>query len=506
MARTSETHPLEIAVLKIAPDTGRIGITFCPGKKDETSLTGPWDRDLDADLDVIRDWNAAAVVTLMEPHELRRLQVLGLGEGVRARHMDWLHLPIPDVSIPGPRFETAWRTAGYGLRRRLFSGFNILLHCRGGLGRAGMIAARLHTEINADARFAIRAVREVRPGAIETAGQEHYVRCVWPIFPGSDDPGEPLEDRAIGALLGLAVGDAIGTTLEFEPRNDDAPRLTDMVGGGPFKLKAGQWTDDTAMALALADSLLAAPFDPRDLMERFLRWRRQGDYSCTGRCFDIGNTVSASLQRYVANGDPMAGVEDPHTAGNGSLMRLAPVAIRYWSQPEERRRIAALQSQTTHGAREAVDSCVFFADVLAESIQGEDGRMTYRRRRNANPGQVGEIAAGRWRGRTRAQIRGSGYVVHSLEAAFWCVGRTSSFKDAVLLAANLREDADTTAAITGQLAGARYGVSSIPPEWLAKLAWRDRIETTARSLFRLGRAQDEERSSADHPQTAASSP
>ena len=492
MARTSQTHPLEIAELKLFDGAGRIGITFCPGKKDDTSRTGPWDRDLDADLDVIRDWNAAAVVTLMEPHELRQLQVLGLGEGVRARHMDWLHLPIPDVSVPGPRFEAAWRTAGYGLRRRLCKGFNVLVHCRGGLGRAGMIAARLHTEINADAHFAIRAVRAVRPGAIETLAQEHHVCSVMPIFPRMDHSGEAIEDRAIGALLGLAVGDAIGTTLEFEPRNDHAPRLTDMVGGGPFRLKAGEWTDDTAMALALADSLLAARFDPRDLMERFWRWRRQGEYSCTGRCFDIGNTVSASLQRYVANSDPIAGVDDPRTAGNGSLMRLAPVAIRHWSQPEERRRIAALQSQTTHGAQEAVNACVFFADVLAETIQGKDMRSTHRRVANTYPGQIGEIAAGRWRGRPRAQIRGSGYVVHSLEAALWCVGRTSSFKDAVLLAANLREDADTTAAITGQLAGALYGASGIPPEWLAKLAWRERIEQTARKLFRLGHTRDDE--------------
>jgi ADP-ribosyl-[dinitrogen reductase] hydrolase len=172
-------------------------------------------------------------------------------------------------------------------------------------------------------------------------------------------------------------------------------------------------------------------------------------------------------------------------------MRLAPVVIRHWSQTEERRRIIALQSQTTHGAEEAINACVFFADVLAETIQGKDGRSTHRRVANTYPGQIGEIATGRWRGRPRGQIRGSGYVVHSLEAALWCVGRTSSFKDAVLLAANLREDADTTAAITGQLAGALYGASHIPEDWLAKLAWRDRIENTARRLFRMSQVRDE---------------
>lgn len=491
MVRTSRSHPLQIAELNIGPHHGRVAITFCPGKKDALAQTGSWDRELDTDLDAIREWGAAAVLTLMEPHELRRLKVLQLGEGVRARHMDWLHLPIVDVSVPGPRFEAAWRTAGAGLRWRLRNGFNLLVHCRGGLGRAGMIAARLHAEILGDPPAAVRAVRAVRPGAIQTLAQETHVYTAAIDRAESDLSAKAIEDRAVGALLGLAVGDAVGTTLEFTPRTEGAPSLSDMVGGGPFKLKAGEWTDDTAMALALAESLLTARFDPRDLMERFLSWRHEGVYSCNGRCFDIGNTVSASLRRYAATGDPIAGVEDPWAAGNGSLMRLAPVAIRYWSQSTERRRIAALQSRTTHGALEAIEACIYFADLLAETIQGKDGRQALPIRPNAYKGQIGEIAAGRWRGQPRDYISGSGYVVHSLEAALWCVGRTASFRDAVLLAANLCEDADTTAAITGQLAGALYGASHIPEDWLAKLAWRDRIENTARRLFRMSQVPDE---------------
>ena len=141
---------------------------------------------------------------------------------------------------------------------------------------------------------------------------------------------ESIRNRALGAFLGLAVGDAVGTTLEFSPR-DAQPRLVDMVGGGPFELTPGAWTDDTAMALALADNLAASEvLDCRDVMDRFVDWRNHGDYSCTGRCLDIGATTSQALDRYLQTGDPIDGSTDPRSAGNGSLMRLAPVALRFW--------------------------------------------------------------------------------------------------------------------------------------------------------------------------------
>lgn len=136
-----------------------------------------------------------------------------------------------------------------------------------------------------------------------------------------------VRDRARGALLGLAAGDAVGTTLEFRSRDSYEP-LTDMIGGGPFELKPGEWTDDTSMALALADSLaVTGEFEAEDLMQRFVRWWREGEYSVTGQCFDIGITTSRALARFEGDGNPYAGSRDPGAAGNGSLMRLAPVAI-----------------------------------------------------------------------------------------------------------------------------------------------------------------------------------
>lgn len=331
---------------------------------------------------------------------------------------------------------------------------------------------------------AIELVREARPGAIENQAQEVYVYHATAVGePLPDCSDEDIEDRAVGAMVGLAIGDALGTTLEFSAR-DSEPRLTQIAGGGPFRLAPGQWTDDTAMTLALMDSLLAHPdLDEADLMRRFVAWHEQGEYSCTGTCFDIGMTVRTALGRFKQNGNPLAGSADPWSAGNGSLMRLAPVAIRHWRSRAALRDVAARQSRTTHAAPEAVDACAAFAEVLADAIEGRPRSQVMRSRDYPYAGRIGEIMAGSWRGKHRDQIRSSGYVAHSLEAAMWCVGRTGCFADAVVLAANLGEDADTTAAITGQLAGAIYGAGCIIGAWKNTLAWSDRIEELARQLF-----------------------
>lgn len=294
-----------------------------------------------------------------------------------------------------------------------------------------------------------------------------------------------LRDRYRGALLGLAAGDAVGTTLEFRAPDSFTP-ITDMVGGGPFGLEAGQWTDDTSMALCLATSLVeCGGFDPRDQMDRYCRWYDEGYLSATGRCFDIGTTVRGALLRYKASGDPMAGSTDPRQAGNGSLMRLAPVVIYYHPDLASIVKYAAQSSRTTHAAAEAVDACRILATMTAAAFDGlpkpavlasvTAGDMSKRLRR---------IAEGEYRCRTAREIRGSGYVVDSLEAALWSFERTDTFEDAILAAANLGRDADTTAAVCGQIAGAWYGASAIPPRWLDRLAMRGEIEVLA---DRLGR-------------------
>lgn len=485
--RTSQTHPLRIAVVESAHAHGRIGITFCPGKKQEDALTGGWDRDLRADLDVISAWDAVAVVTLIEAHEIERLGVGRLGPEIIERHMDWYHLPIRDVSTPDDAFETLWAKTGEGLRARLLDGFNVVVHCKGGLGRAGLVAARLLVELGEDAHHAIDKVRSARPGAIETSEQLAHVMRLKPVAEATPmrDRGS-IGDRARGALLGLAVGDAVGTTVEFRARGSFPP-VTDITGGGPFRLEPGHWTDDTAMALALAGSLLTQGcLDEVDLMDRFCEWHEQGAYSCTGSCFDIGITTRQALHHYRQSGNPLAGSTDPRTAGNGSLMRLAPVAIRYWNDREQRRDAAARQGRTTHGAKEAVDACICYANILAAAIAGDARSSLSGAMSEGMSPAIRAIVEGSWRGRPRDGIFSSGYVAHTLEAALWCVGRTGDFRSAVLAAANLGDDADTTAAVTGQLAGALYGETGIPAPWLERLAWRDRIGDMAMDLVNAG--------------------
>jgi ADP-ribosyl-[dinitrogen reductase] hydrolase len=299
-----------------------------------------------------------------------------------------------------------------------------------------------------------------------------------------------LVARYQGCLLGLAVGDALGTTLEFTPPGrGGAPPLTTIVGGGPFGLPAGAWTDDTSMALCLAESLIACHgFDARDQMERYVRWWRDGENSSTGRCFDIGNATAAALRRYVEDGDPYAGSADPHQAGNGSLMRLAPVVLWFAGDPARAEEMAAASSRTTHAAVEAVDACRYAARLLVRALAGAPKATLL-----STPGDdlapaVAAVAAGSYRDGEPPAIRGTGYVVRSLEAALWAFHRADSFRDGALAAVNLGEDADTTGAIYGQIAGAHYRADGIPADWLSALHERDRIRRLATALHDRGPA------------------
>ena len=293
-----------------------------------------------------------------------------------------------------------------------------------------------------------------------------------------------LKDRYRGSLLGLACGDAVGTTLEFKRRGSFAP-ITDMVGGGPFNLKPGQWTDDTSMALCLAESLLHKDgFDARDQMARYLNWWQWGYLSSTGDCFDIGMTVREALTLFQNTGNPFAGSTDPYSAGNGSMMRLAPVVLFYYPDLQNVRTFSADSSRTTHAAQEAIDCCLVLAQAICNALGGASkAKVLQLAEVPLMTPKVKAIAAGEYRDKPGAEIVGSGYSVASLEAALWCFHHTDSYADAVLAAANLGDDADTTAAIVGQLAGAYYGLTAIPSEWLGRLWMADEIQAMADGLF-----------------------
>src|SRR3954471_13407435 len=274
-------------------------------------------------------------------------------------------------------------------------------------------------------------------------------------------------DRFRGALVGLAVGDAVGTTVEFKPPGTFEP-VTDMVGGGPFHLPAGAWTDDTSMALCLAESLVETrTFDPLDQLRRYVRWYREGHWSSTGTCFDIGNATRAALDRFEQTGEPYPGDAAPDAAGNGPLMKLAPVVLAYASKPDDAIRFAGESARTTHGAPEAIDASRAFAALLAAALEGRwparghaggeargaaDAGGEARRARHAGgdgrvdgaAGLVGtpgalhaKVAAALSSTREPPDVRGGGYVADALEAALWALRTTTSFEEGVLAAVNL---------------------------------------------------------------------
>lgn len=304
-------------------------------------------------------------------------------------------------------------------------------------------------------------------------------------------------ERYRGALLGLAAGDALGATVEFRRRDTFEP-VTDIVGGGPHGLEAGQWTDDTSMALCLAESLIEkGGMDLTDQLQRYARWWREGYLSSTGEFFDIGGTTQDALMYFERTGDVHSGSTDPYAAGNGSIMRLAPVPLFFASDPAAAVDQSAESSRTTHGATEAVDACRYLGALICGAVNGasKDALLSdhfnpiddgYWQHVEPLAPKVANIAAGTFKTKNRSQIEGGFYVIPSLEAALWAFYNSDSFEEGALLAVNLGDDADTTGAVYGQLAGAYYGASAVPERWREKLTMREKIEDYATKLLTQG--------------------
>ncbi len=306
-------------------------------------------------------------------------------------------------------------------------------------------------------------------------------------------------DRQRGTLLGLAIGDALGAAVEFMPPGSFEP-VTGYRAGGPHGLAPGEWTDDTSMALALADSIGTVGWDLRDQARRYVAWWQEGQYSVNGRCFDIGITTQRALSRFQQTKDAMTSADSSERAsGNGSIMRLAPVPIRYASlfpdQLDELITYCVDSSRPTHASPQCLSACAYFGLILAGLISGLDRDEILAPKweplsklNQVHPlhPEVAQVAAGSFRENQPPAIAGSGYVVKSLEAALWAFHDAKDFQEAVLKAVNLGDDADTIGAVCGQLAGAYWGESGIPAEWLEGLARRDMIETAMSGLLGQG--------------------
>lgn len=294
-----------------------------------------------------------------------------------------------------------------------------------------------------------------------------------------------MSDRFKGSLLGLAIGDALGAPIEFEKRDAYTP-VTHYREGGPFQLKNGQWTDDTSLALCLGYSLIEKKeFAPADIMKRFHSWWREGYMSCTGHCFDIGNTTKAALTRFEEKGELFSGAPtDPAT--NGSIMRLAPVPLFFHRDIEKTLFFAGESSRLTHAPLPCIDACKALALFIHRALSGlpKEDILHYER------GMLGEVSAeietvllGSYKNKTREDISAAGLAHTCLEAALWAFSQTDNFNDGVLLAVNLGEDSDTTGAVFGQLAGAYYGAHTIKAEFIEGLWEKELIEKLALKLF-----------------------
>jgi ADP-ribosyl-[dinitrogen reductase] hydrolase len=307
---------------------------------------------------------------------------------------------------------------------------------------------------------------------------------------------DTMNDRRRGALIGLAVGDALGAAVEFRRPGSFAP-VTGYRNGGPHGLEAGEWTDDTSMALALADSIASVGWDVNDQAGRYVQWWQTGKYSVNGRCFDIGITTRSALGNYVATKNARAsGDRSDRASGNGSIMRLAPVPIRfgplYPGRLDELSRLAEESSLPTHASEQCVSACRYLATLLAALIQGEDRDEVLSpdwnplkqldRLQPLHP-LIQEVAQGSFRQKQPPAIQGSGWVVKSLEASLWAFHDADAFEEAVLRAVNLGDDADTTGAICGQLAGAYWGESQIPASLRSGLARIDMLENALAGIL-----------------------
>lgn len=500
MARlTSQTHPLRIDAVE-TPTGGVIGMTFCPGKKQRHSISGHWDRDLTADLGVIKDWGAEALVTLMEPDELAWVEVGHLGDAVEALGLDWYHLPIRDVHPPGQRFENRWILYGLRLRRLLRRGGRVVLHCRGGLGRTGTVAARLLVELGMNPDDAMTAVRAARPGTIETAAQEAHVRaCTEP------EHNEAYLDRALGCLLGGAIGDAFGYAVEFDHLEAIEQRFGPAGLRDPVLIDGQmQVSDDTQMTLFTLEGLARAPdhATPDQLItsirHAYADWldTQAGQSKGAGITGTLATrkamrhrrapgTTCLSALRAGGHGTP----ERPINAskGCGAMMRVAPIGWLTAHQRVAAFDLAARAGALTHGHPDGWASAGMLAALIGELFYGKGLRRALADSKSIAATSLAqqrveadllrtvaraEVSAKRLRhdpSRAIAQI-GQGWVgEEALAIALYATLSAGSFEDAVRRAANHDGDSDSTAAIAGQIWGAWKGIDSLPMAWVRRL-------------------------------------
>jgi ADP-ribosyl-[dinitrogen reductase] hydrolase len=431
------------------------------------------------------------------------------GKGPGGRHVMYVRKPIGDHTVPAaPEMMAEILDC---LASALAGGYCVYLHCRAGIGRTGTVLGCHLVSRGMEPQPALDHLQQlweasgrsaVWPYTPETDEQMQYVRAwrelsrqspslIGPaIGPQELAIARNLRDRCLGSLLGLAIGDALGASVQYRKPGTFTP-LGDLLGGGPLELPRGAWSDDTAIALCLAESLLECKgFDAADQMLRYQRWQSEGYLSSTGQCIGITAAVALALATARWSGKPYAGSHDPTRLDKEAITRVAPVALYFMGQPAAAIEQAAQAARTTHQSPIVLDACRYVAALLLGALRGVHKQellaAAYARGENMRTLRcqpVLAVAAGSFRTKSPPQIEGGGTVINALEAALWALYRSSNFREGALLAVNLGLDADVTGALYGQLAGALYGVNGIPSAWRKTLLKHSLIEDFADRLL-----------------------
>lgn len=498
---TSQTHPLRIDELKAGQ--GRIGITFLPGKKGQrVHGGGEWDRDLAADMDVIRQWGAHAVVSLVEADEFRWLLVRDFPAAVEAIGAAWHHLPIEDVKVPDATFEARWIYHGHVLRERLRRGEKVLVHCRGGLGRAGTISARLLVELGMDPDKAVGDVRRVRPGAIETAEQLRHVKACRRV----DD--DERRSRVLGCLMGGAIGDAFGYPVEFMNRWSIAKTHGPEGLVAPVFGEDGRWvvSDDTQMTLFTVEGAARARGQAREAVVESIRmsyvdWLRTQHAKFRDFSDDTGLLLLPELWVQRAPGGTCLSalgkggrgtIEQPinDSKGCGGVMRVAPIGVMGDLDPEECFWLASRAAALTHGHPSGYWSAGVLAAVVRRILDGDTLRGAVEKEAEQLAGLPGaeEVLVLLRRAidpatKDIAEL-GEGWVAEeALAMGVFGALRGRDFRQVLRIAANHDGDSDSTASIAGQIYGVMTGLEEMPYDWITRLDVVDALCIAARSIL-----------------------
>lgn len=510
MIRTSITDPLRIDALPVG--NGSIGITFCPGKKGDSVYGQTWARDLNLDVDAIKAWGTAAVVTLIEDHEFRMLSVRPLEETVKARGIEWHHFPIRDLDVPTSEAMACWRAVSPRLHQILERGDRVVVHCRGGLGRAGTIAALILIERGRSASDAIQEVRSVRPGAIETVEQRRWLEMH---AHHHGQPGLTLH----ASLIGGAIGDSLGAEIEFMSLNQIRRRFPE----GVLKLSPHQGlrcaiTDDTQMTLFTAEGMIRARIrsalrgvchTPSVVHHALLRWYRTQGGEPRVETDDVGlisdprlwarrapgNTCLSALERSDRYGTPARN----DSKGCGTIMRVAPVALM--AERDQVRSLAMETSALTHGHLTGQLAAAAWAEMLADTASGislgDSARLladTYARIDGGIETSTAIRAAldapRDGKPETVESLGGGWTAEEALSIALYACLCARSFDDGLQIALLHSGDSDSTGAIAGNMLGLIEPAAALRHRFTGTIECVDAITRMVLDYLRLGHEGD----------------